>query len=73
MTVVDNQNPNRHANTLVRRSFADHGGNPTVVEALLPDRQCASAMRDKARTYSVGSLAVSVAEGCAQVMLCLTP
>jgi hypothetical protein len=32
LTVVDNQNPNRHPHSLVRRSCAFHGGNPTVVE-----------------------------------------
>jgi aspartate-semialdehyde dehydrogenase len=35
LVVVDNQNPNRHPHSLVRASFAFHGGNPTVV-ALVP-------------------------------------
>jgi hypothetical protein len=35
LIVVDNQNPNRHAHSLVRGSYAFHGGNPTVHEALV--------------------------------------
>jgi hypothetical protein len=31
LVVVDNQNPNRHPHSLVRASFAFHGGNPTAV------------------------------------------
>jgi hypothetical protein len=31
LVVVDNQNPSRHPCSLVRASFAFHGGNPTVV------------------------------------------
>ena len=34
-TVVDNQNPHRHPHTLVRATFANHGANPTVLEALV--------------------------------------
>ena len=35
LIVVDNQNPNRHPHSLVRGSFAFHGANPTVLEALV--------------------------------------
>ena len=35
LVVIDNQNPNRHPHSLVRGSFAFHGANPTILEALV--------------------------------------